>query len=273
MCLMEAPTLAITVHKSRIPPGRSGTTTVKRIRRPSFTRARSSTVPSVDVSMLPPQSATATRFPLSSGRRSARIAARPATPAPSCTSFSASSKRRSATLMSRSLTWTSLSMCGASTLKERGPTRGTARPSASVGPFTSTMTGPPAAIAALIDAHAAGSTPMMSMSGLIVLTASAAPAMRPPPPTGMTKASKFSTSSNTSRPIDPAPAMISKSSKPLMYLRSSRSTYSRAAIAASAMVSPFKMTLAPWSRHLEILVNGAMVGMITVTGMPSSRPW
>ena len=150
---------------------------------------------------------------------------------------------------------------------------GTARPSISVGPGIVTGTTSPASIAAAIDGHRSGSTPMICTRGLIVFTARAMPAINPPPPTGTTMASTFSASSKISRPTLPAPAMMSKSSKPLMYFMPSFSTYSRAARAASAMESPSNMTLAPKARHFVIFVSGAMDGMSTVTGMPSSAPW
>mmetsp|Transcript_2278 Transcript_2278/g.8045 ORF Transcript_2278/g.8045 Transcript_2278/m.8045 type:complete len:309 (+) Transcript_2278:1285-2211(+) len=273
MCLMDAPASAMTAQSPAMPPGRSGTTAEKRMRRPSFTRPRSMDEPRVEVSMLPPHSATATFLPSSSGRRPARTAARPAMPAPSCTSFSDSTSFSRATEMSRSDTCTSLSSLPLSVSRDLAPTLGTARPSASVGPGIWTMTGSPAAMAADMDAHRSGSTPMICTSGLRVLIASAAPAMRPPPPTGMTTASTSLTSSRISRPMEPAPARISKSSKPLMYLRPSTSTNACAARAASAMESPCSSTRAPRARHLLILVSGAMEGMITVTGMPSAWPW
>mmetsp|Transcript_9612 Transcript_9612/g.38907 ORF Transcript_9612/g.38907 Transcript_9612/m.38907 type:complete len:215 (+) Transcript_9612:200-844(+) len=160
ICLMDAPTKAMTAHKPAMPPGLSGTTAEKRMSRPSLTRPRSSTFPRVDVSMLPPQSRTATFLPSSSGSLPARHAAIPAAPAPSWTSFSVSTRRRSETEMSFSDTVTSLSTLGLSTSNERGPTVGTARPSASVG-AVGTLTTFPAAIAAAMDGHRSGSTPMI----------------------------------------------------------------------------------------------------------------
>mmetsp|Transcript_17211 Transcript_17211/g.42356 ORF Transcript_17211/g.42356 Transcript_17211/m.42356 type:complete len:417 (-) Transcript_17211:535-1785(-) len=273
ICLMDAPTKAMVAHRPAMPPGRSGTTQLKRMRRPSLTRPRSSTLPSVLVSMLPPHRHTTTFLPASSGSLPAMHAAMPAAPAPSCTSFSHSTSRSSATEMSFSLTCARRSTRCRSTSKERGPTVGTARPSARVGPGISTRTGIPAAMAAAMEAQRSGSTPTIITLGLMVLTASAMPAMRPPPPTGTMMASTFFTSSRISSPTLPAPAMMLKSSKPLMYFMPSFSTYVRAASAASAMVSPLRMTRAPSARHLVILVSGAMDGMSTVTGMPSSAPW
>ena len=57
---------------------------------------------------------------------------------------------------------------------------------------------------------------------------------------------------------------MSRSALPLVFA---------AAIAASAMVSPSRTTLASSARYFVILVRGAMEGMSTVTGLPSSRPW
>ena len=71
-------------------------------------------------------------------------------------------------------------------------------------------------------------------------------------------------------PMLPAPATISTSLYPLMYLRSlcSDRAYSR----ASPMCAPCWMMLAPNLRHLSTLVMGATVGMTHVTGMPRSLP-
>ena len=136
-----------------------------------------------------------------------------------------------------------------------------------------TFTTSPASIAAAIEAHLLGSTPMICTSGLIVFTAREIPAINPPPPTGITIASMFSASSRISRPTLPAPAMMLKSSKPLMYFMPSSLTYCCAAKAASAMESPSRITRAPNARHFVIFVSGAMEGIKTVTGMPSSAPW
>ena len=228
--------------------------------------------PSVFVSMFPPHNRTTTVFPSSSGSFPARHAAIPAAPAPSCTSFSHSTSLNNPTEMSLSLTVTSLSTRGRHTSNDRGPTVGTARPSASVGPGMSNLTTLPAANAAAIEGHRSGSTPMTMTFGLIVFTASATPAMSPPPPTGTTIASTSLMSSRISRPTLPAPAMMLKSSNPLMYFIPWFSTNRFAASAASAMESPSKMTFAPNARHFEIFVRGAMEGMSTVTGMPRSFP-
>ena len=83
ICLIDAPTNAMVAHKPAIPPGLSGTTQLNRISRPSFTRPRSNTLPSVEVSMFPPHSSTATFLPFSSGSLPANTAAIPAAPAPS----------------------------------------------------------------------------------------------------------------------------------------------------------------------------------------------
>jgi hypothetical protein len=67
--------------------------------------------------------------------------------------------------------------------------------------------------------------------------------------------------------------MMLKSSNPLMYFMPSSRTYACAASAASAMLSPSRITFAPSARHFVIFVRGAMEGIKTVTGMPSSAPW
>ena len=120
-------------------------------------------------------------------------------------------------------------------------------------------------IAAAMLGHRSGSTPMICTFGLMVFTASAMPAMSPPPPTGTTMASISLASSRISSPTEPAPAMMLKSSNPLMYFIPSFSTYCCAAIAASAMLSPSRITLAPRARHFVIFVRGAMEGISTVT--------
>ena len=72
------------------------------------------------------------------------------------------------------------------TSKEVGPTHGTARPSASVGPGTSSSVGSPAARAADRLAQRSGSTPTTLTAGASVLAASRMPASSPPPPAGTT---------------------------------------------------------------------------------------
>mmetsp|Transcript_6188 Transcript_6188/g.22649 ORF Transcript_6188/g.22649 Transcript_6188/m.22649 type:complete len:225 (-) Transcript_6188:885-1559(-) len=202
----------MTAVRPAIPPGRSGTTTENRHRRPSFTSPRSSVFPSVFVSMFPPHNRTTTVFPSSSGSFPARHAAIPAAPAPSCTSFSHSTSLNNPTEMSLSLTVTSLSTRGRHTSNDRGPTVGTARPSASVGPGMSNLTTLPAANAAAIEGHRSGSTPMTMTFGLIVFTASATPAMSPPPPTGTNTISSFGSCRTISNPTVPCPATTSGSS-------------------------------------------------------------
>ncbi len=59
----------------------------------------------------------------------------------------------------------------------------------------------------------AASTPMISMSGLMALAAMAQPAIRPPPPMGMTRASRSGASSRNSRAQTPCPATMPSSSK------------------------------------------------------------
>mmetsp|Transcript_6597 Transcript_6597/g.26531 ORF Transcript_6597/g.26531 Transcript_6597/m.26531 type:complete len:225 (+) Transcript_6597:366-1040(+) len=217
MCLIEAPTSAILLHTPAIPPGLSGTTHAKRTSRPSETKPRSSTLPSVLVSMLPPHMATTTFLPLRPGSLSVKSAAKPEIPAPSCTSFSFSRSLNMATAMSDSLTSTISSIKFLTVWNERGPTVGTARPSASVA-VVGALTGSPASSASVMEAQRSGSTPMTWHPGLRCFTASAIPAIKPPPPTGITTASASRTSSSISIPTEPAPEMISKSSKPLMYL-------------------------------------------------------
>mmetsp|Transcript_39459 Transcript_39459/g.100011 ORF Transcript_39459/g.100011 Transcript_39459/m.100011 type:complete len:315 (-) Transcript_39459:909-1853(-) len=108
---------------------------------------------------------------------------------------------------------------------------------------------------------------------LTALMASAMPAMRPPPPTGMTTASSSSTCSRISMPTVPAPAKMGGSSYPLMYVSESASRSSHALANASVKFLPDSTTLAPSASQRLILVSGAVSGMTTVTGIFRLRPW
>ena len=76
---------------------------------PVASRALSITLPSVVISMFPPQSTTATFLPLISGTKSDIINPNPAAPAPSTTAFSDSSRRRMAIAIQSSSIETTLS--------------------------------------------------------------------------------------------------------------------------------------------------------------------
>ena len=252
MCLILAPASAITPHNPAIPPGRSLTTASNLMSLPSATKPRSMQYPNVLVSMLPPHSATATVLPFNCGILFAKIPAKPEAPAPSWTSFSNSTNRKSAVAMSLSETDTMTSIKSLHVSKDRGPTVGTAKPSAKVAP-EGTSVGFPAFNAALMDWHRSASTPTTKQSGFNVLMAKAQPAIKPAPPTGMTMASTSLTSSKISRAIEPAPEMISKSSKPLMYFNPSFFSYSSLPyFAASAIVAPWRITLACQSLKLPV---------------------
>mmetsp|Transcript_32809 Transcript_32809/g.55326 ORF Transcript_32809/g.55326 Transcript_32809/m.55326 type:complete len:206 (-) Transcript_32809:640-1257(-) len=201
-----------------MPPGRSDTVAPKRTRRRSAESPRSITRPNVLVSIFPPHSSTHTFFPLSLPNRgpSGNTAASAAAPPPSTTNFSISINRSIASAMSFSDTRHVSSTKCLATSNEVGPTTGTARPSAMVASLNP-LTGLPAFIAAVYEATFSGSTPIILMLGLIVLQARDTPAINPAPPIGTRIASTSLTCSMISIPIEPAPAMISGSSYPLMY--------------------------------------------------------
>ncbi len=142
--------------------------------------------------MFPPQSGNTTFLPVNSGTNPARHDASGAAPAPSTTAFSSSSKRSIANAISCSPTSKVLSTKPRATPKACSPTLGMLKPSASVG-LTATVTGWPAASAAVKLAARAGSTPMIFTPGFTVLNASATPAIRPPPPMGTITASTSGT--------------------------------------------------------------------------------
>ena len=91
------------------------------------------------------------------------------------------------------------------------PGRLTAMPSAIVSAVWASI-GFPASIEAGNGAQAAAWTPTIWTSGRAALIASATPAHRPPPPTGMTTFARSGTSSSSSRPSEPWPATIAGSS-------------------------------------------------------------
>lgn len=143
-----------------IPPGRSDTVTVNRMRRWSAASPLSMTLPNTGVSTLPPHSGTTTFFPLYFPKRGppGSRAARAAAPAPSVTVFSISMRRSMAIAMRCSDTVHDSSTHRLAIAKALCPTSGTARPSASVGPLNM-ATGRPASRAAENEGTWSGSTP------------------------------------------------------------------------------------------------------------------
>mmetsp|Transcript_39458 Transcript_39458/g.100005 ORF Transcript_39458/g.100005 Transcript_39458/m.100005 type:complete len:347 (-) Transcript_39458:909-1949(-) len=273
MSFTDARSSATAPMSAASPPGLSETTTEKCTRRRSAARPRSMTRPNVVMSMLPPERTTATRFPFSSGRCPVTSAPTAVAPPPSVTTFSSSMSRSTPRPMSFSLMVMTLSTYLRARANACGPTLSTARPSAKVLPLGSTQMGAPLCRAAEKEATRAGSTPMTCTSGLTALMASAMPAMRPPPPTGMTTASSSSTCSRISMPTVPAPAKMGGSSYPLMYVSESASRSSHALANASVKFLPDSTTLAPSASQRLILVSGAVSGMTTVTGIFRLRPW
>jgi hypothetical protein len=89
------------------------------------------------------------------------------------------------------------------------PTSRTAIPSAIVAPPTETVS--PASRCAIAE-YAATSTPYTVMPGFIALAATAQPASSPPPPTGITSASRSGASCNSSSARVPWPAITPRSS-------------------------------------------------------------
>ena len=121
--------------------------------------------------------------------------------------------------------------------------------------------------------QASGSTPIIFTSGLRVLTATATPAMRPPPPTGMTMASTSGTWVRISRPIVPCPARMLGWSYPLTYIRPFLAPILSARVRLSPMFSPWMTTLAPYFLQFSTFMMGATLGITTVTGIPRAPPW
>ena len=201
--------------RSASPPGRSLIVAANWTRRPSTASECSITRASTSGSMLPPQRSNTTRLPLSSGSSPESSAASAVAPAPSTTPCCISTSRRIASEMSSSLTITMRSTRVLANSKARPPTSGTARPSASVGSITIRVGFPVRNASAKLAARC-GSTPITRTLGFVSLSAILTPAINPPPPTGTITASRSGTSSMSSSPIVPAPAMIAGSLKPWM---------------------------------------------------------
>ena len=104
--LRTAPCSAITLVSCDRPPGRSPMKAWNRTRRPSCTRPKSMTRPSMPGSMFPPQRGTTTRLPRSSGKRSSKSAANLVAPAPSTTALVSSASRKIDMAMASSSTCT-----------------------------------------------------------------------------------------------------------------------------------------------------------------------
>ena len=114
---------------------------------------------------------------------------------------------------------------------------------------------------------------MTRMEGLVSFTASASPAISPPPPMGQMIASRSGACSTSSSPMVPAPAITSSPSNPWTYVKPRSAMSVSAWTFASAMSCPCRITRAPswWQR--ACLISGACRGITTVTGMPSRDPW
>ena len=159
------------------------------------------------------------------------------------------------------------------------PGRLTAMPSAIVSALIASI-GMPALIDAGNGAQAAAWTPTIDTSGLAALIASATPAHRPPPPTGITTLARSGTSSSNSRPSEPWPATIASSSKGWTNARPPVAARSLAAIRQASTLAPPTWTVAPCSRAASTLAIGASAGTKTSHGMPicaaaaaSAWPW
>ncbi len=96
------------------------------------------------------------------------------------------------------------------TRKASVPGNGVARPPAKVAQGISTSR--LSSQERTTEGAASDCTPMILMEGLMVLAASATPAIRLPPPTGTTMASAAGRSSRISQPTVAAPAISSGSS-------------------------------------------------------------
>ena len=146
----------------------------------------------------------------------------------------------------------------------------TAIPSAMVVP-PGGSTGRPSACA--IAAYRSDCTPTISMSGRACFTATAMPAMRPPPPTGTTSTSRSGRAASISSATVPWPAMIAGSSNAGTSVAPVRVARSWASAVASVRVAPVRTTWAPRVSVRVIFVNGRPSGMTIVASMPSSRAW
>merc|ERR1719234_1081011 len=114
---------------------------------------------------------------------------------------------------------------------------------------------------------------MIITSGFIVLTALAVPAIRPPPPTGITIASTSGTWSRISRPMVPWPARMLGWSYPFTYCIPFFRPIFRASTRASPISAPWMTTFAPYRLQFSTFMMGATTGITTVTGMPIRPPW
>ena len=137
--------------------------------------------------MLPPVSTQQTDLPAMPETLPLRHAATAVAPEPSTTVFSDSSRTRMPSAISSSLTVTISSTYFCTIGKVCAPGRATAIPSAIVVPLTVTIL--PASTLAFMLAMPSACTPTMCTLGLTAFSATAIPAMIPPPPIGTTNTS------------------------------------------------------------------------------------
>ncbi len=123
-------------------------------------------------------------------------------------------------------------------------------------------------------------TPMTRTNGLIALTASAMPPASPPPDKGTMTASSSGTSSISSKPMVPCPAMIAGSSKGGTSIMPSSAMIRATSAIASSCDRPTRRMPAPSASIALALVSGTSVERQIVAWMPSclaayamARPW
>ncbi len=175
---------------------------------PSRTRLRMRMLAKMRVSMLPPHSTMPTVLPLNCSR-CCNSAATPVAPAPSVTVFSISISRAIASSIVDSSTSNTSFTNARAIVIGISPVSRTAKPSAivSVPTFTASPRNRCDIAGNVLD-----STPMISMLGFTPRAATAQPAIRPPPPTGIMSVSSCGAASSISSASVPCPAMMYGSS-------------------------------------------------------------
>jgi hypothetical protein len=204
-------------------------------------------------------------------------AATPTAPAGSTTCLPRSSSISSAREMSSSVTVTTSSTSLLTWANVMSPGQPTAMPSAIVDSCGS-RTGAPASSDGGYAAAPAACTPMIRMSGLSALAATAMPESRPPPPRPVTIVLASGHCSRISSATVPWPAITSTWSNGWISTAPVRSANSWAAIRASSTVLPANSMCAPYPLVAETFGMGAPIGMKTVDWAPSSpaasaTPW
>ena len=210
-------------------------------------------------------------MPFSASSLPARNAASGAAPAPSTTLFSSSIRRSTASAIAASSTVTTWSTTRRSISNGCAPACATARPSASVGDSV-TVTGCPAASAAVRHAACAGSTPMTRDVGLARLDDGADAGEQ------AAAADRHDDRLHARRLLEDLERHRALAGH---HVRVVERMDEREAVARGerlglrarvGQVGAVQHDVAPSCRQLVTLISGANFGMTTVTGMPSSAP-